>query len=242
MTTSIIGLFDSTDLTDQVRGELIKAGVQNDSVTVFSDKAGRTLVQELVERGYQEDRARQYAQAVEKGGIVIVAEADDTKADQAIEAMNRFDLKTPEDLIERAGQSHHDETETAQAVEETVRVGKEQVTGGKRLVTNVTEREIEKPVTLREETVDVERRPEDRRLSPEEANQAFEEKTVEMTATRERPVVSKEARVIEEVALRKQAGERQEIIRETVRRSEVQVEDIGRQAKVGQQAKEAKSS
>jgi stress response protein YsnF len=48
--------------------------------------------------------------------------------------------------------------------------------------------------------------------------------------------------VIEEVALRKQAGERQEIIRETVRRSEVQVEDIGRQAKVGQQAKEAKPS
>jgi hypothetical protein len=233
MATSIIGLFESTNLADQVRGELVKAGVQKKSITVFSDQAGNTLVQELVERGYQEDRARQYAQAVKTGGIVIAAEAEDTKADQAVAVMNRFDLKTPEELIERAGRSRTEETETAQAVEETVRIGKEQVTGGKRLVTNVTEREVEKPVTLREETVEVERNREDRRLSPEEANKAFEDKTVEMTATSERSVVSKEARVTEEVALRKQAGERQETVRETVRRSEVEVETISPPAKGG---------
>jgi stress response protein YsnF len=233
MATSIIGLFESTDLADQVRGELVKAGVRKDSVAIFSGKAGNDLIQELVERGYQEDRARQYAEAVKKGGIVIAAEADDDKADQAVEAMNRFDLKTPEELIERAGQSRGEEVETAQAVEETVNVGKEQVTGGKRLVTNVTEREVEKPVTLREETVEVERNRDERRLSPEEANKAFEEKTIEMTATSERPVVSKEARVVEEVALRKQSGERKETIHETVRRSEVEVEDIGQQPKGG---------
>jgi stress response protein YsnF len=164
---------------------------------------------------------------------VIAAEAEDNKADQAIEVMNRFDLKTPEELIERASQGRNEEVETAQAVEETVRVGKEQVTGGKRLVTNVTEREVEKPVTLREETVEVERNRDERRLSPEEANKAFEEKTIEMTATSERPVVSKEARVVEEVALRKQSGERKETIHETVRRSEVEVEDIGQQPKGG---------
>jgi stress response protein YsnF len=237
MATSIIGLFESTDLADQVRGELVKAGVQKNSVSVFSDQAGDTLVQELVERGYPEDRARQYAQAVKTGGIVIAAEADDTKADQAVAVMNRFDLKTPEELIERAGRSRNEETETAQAVEETVRVGKEQVTGGKRLVTNVTEREVEKPVTLREETVEVERNREDRRLSPEEANKAFEDKTVEVTATSERPVVSKEARVTEEVALRKQAGERQETVRETVRRSEVEVETLNPQANKGGKGK-----
>lgn len=233
MATSIIGLFESTNLADQVRGELVKAGVQKQSITVFSDQAGATLVQELVERGYQKDRARQYAEAVEQGGIIIAAEAEDNKADQAVEVMNRFDLKTPEELIERAGRSRNEETETAQGIEETVHVGKEQVTGGKRLVTNVTEREVEKPVTLQEETVEVERNHDDRRLSPDEANKAFEDKTVEMTATRERPVVSKEARVTEEVALRKQAGERQETVRETVRRSDVEVEDIGQQPKSG---------
>jgi stress response protein YsnF len=233
MATSIIGLFDSTDLADKVRGELVKAGVKNDAVIVFSDQAGDTLVQELVERPPPAARARQYAQAVKTGGIVIAAEAEDAQADQAVAVMNRFDLKTPEELIERAGRSRRDETETAQAVEETVHVGKEQVTGGKRLVTNVTERDVEKPVTLREETVEVERHPDERRLSPDEANKAFEDKTVEVTATSERPVVSKEARVTEEVALRKQAGERQETARETVRRSDVDVENISQQAKGG---------
>jgi stress response protein YsnF len=233
MTTSIIGLFASPDLADKVRGELIKVGVKKDAVSVFSDKAGSKLVRELVERGYQEDRAHQYAQAMENGGIVIAAEADDNKVDEVIEVMNRFDLKTPEELIKRPGHGRNEEVETAQAVEETVRIGKEQVTGGKRLVTNVTEREIEKPVTLREETVEVERSRENRRLSPDEASRAFEEKTIEMTATNERPVVSKEARVIEEVALRKQSDERKEVIHDTVRRSEVEVEDIGQQAKGG---------
>jgi stress response protein YsnF len=52
-----------------------------------------------------------------------------------------------------------------------------------------------------------------------------------VTTTSERPVVSKEARVTEEVALRKQAGERQETVRETVRRSDVEVETISQQAK-----------
>ena len=236
MPTSIIGLFEDRETAQQVQGELVKAGCDKKSVVIFSDKGGSKLVQELVERGYQEDRARQYAQAVEQGGVVIAAEADD--ADQAVEVMNRFELKTPEELIERAGGPkrggrREEEVERAQAVQEEVRVGTEQVTGGKRLVTNVTEREVEKPVTLREEDVEVERSREDRRLSPEEADQAFQDKTAEVTATSERPVVSKQARVTEEVALRKTAGERQENVRDTVRRSDVDVEDTKQQPKSG---------
>jgi hypothetical protein len=84
-------------------------------------------------------------------------------------------------------------------------------------VSSVSEREVEKPVTLREEEVEVERRGEDRRLSPGEADRAFQEETVEVTATSERPVVSKEARVTGEVALRKQTGEREEVVRDTLR-------------------------
>jgi hypothetical protein len=93
-------------------------------------------------------------------------------------------------------------------------------------VSRVSEREVEKPVTLREEAVEVERRREDRRLSPEEADRTFQEETVEMTAISERAVVSKEARVTGEVALRKRAGERREVVRDTVRRKDVEVEDV----------------
>ena len=96
-------------------------------------------------------------------------------------------------------------------------------------MSSVSEREVEKPVTLREEEVEVERRREDRRLSPGEADRAFQEETVEMTATSERPVVSKEARVTGEVALSKQTGERQEVVRDTLRRKDVEVETIKEQ-------------
>jgi stress response protein YsnF len=98
-------------------------------------------------------------------------------------------------------------------------------------VGSVSEREVEKPVTLREEEVEVERRREDRRLAPGEADRAFREETVEVSATSERPVVSKEARVTEEVALRKQTGERQEVIRDTLRSKDVEVETVKEQPK-----------
>ena len=49
----------------------------------------------------------------------------------------------------------------------------------------------------------VERRKVGRPVSPEEAKKGLEERTVEVSATVERPVVSKEARVVEEVAVGK---------------------------------------
>jgi len=48
---------------------------------------------------------------------------------------------------------------------------------------------------------------------------------IEATETAEEAVVAKEARVTEEVVVRKQAEERTETVRDTVRRTEVEVED-----------------
>jgi stress response protein YsnF len=223
MTGFAIGLIESREAAERVRGALVEAGCDEGSVAIFGGEAGDGLAGELVERGFEAQRARLYAEAVGRGGVLVVAEAED--ADAALAVMNRFDLKTPEELLERGG----GEVERAQSVEEELRVGKEQTTAGKRLVASVTEREVEKPVTLREEEVEVERRREDRRLSPGEADRAFREETVEMTATSERPVVSKEARVTGEVALNKRAGERQEVVRDTVRRKDVEVETIKEQ-------------
>jgi stress response protein YsnF len=63
-------------------------------------------------------------------------------------------------------------------------------------------------------------------LKPEEADKAFGERTVEVTATTEKPVVSKQAHVVEEVALTKQSGQREETVSGTVRRQDVKVEEI----------------
>ena len=114
-----------------------------------------------------------------------------------------------------------------QEIEEELSVGKRKVaSGGVRVTTSVSERPVEETVTLREEEVEVERRPADRKLKPEEAEAAFQEKTVEMLGTSEELEVSKEARVVGEVALGKRVAEHEETVKDTVRRSQVEVEKI----------------
>ncbi len=54
---------------------------------------------------------------------------------------------------------------------------------------------------------------------------AFRERVIEAEEHAEEAVVAKEARVREELVVRKEAGERTETVRDTVRRTEVEVED-----------------
>jgi len=227
MAALTIGLFGSREAAQRVRGALVEAGCGEGAVTIFGQEAGDGLAQDLVERGFAAERARLYAAAVGRGGVLVAAEAEDTDTDKILAVMKRFGEKEPEELLERGGE----QVERAQSIEEELRVGKEQTTAGKRLVSSVSEREVEKPVTLREEEVEVERRREDRRLSPGDADRAFQEETVEVTASSERPVVSKEARVTGEVALRKRTGEREEVVRDTLRSKDVEVETVKEQPK-----------
>ena len=120
----------------------------------------------------------------------------------------------------------HREQYAIPIVEEDVKVGKRQVQeGGKRIRSYVRETPVEENVTLRDEEVHVERRPVDRAVT--DADNAFEEKNIEMTESHEEAVVSKQARVVEEVVVDKEATEHTETVRDSVRRTEVEVEDIG---------------
>jgi len=111
-------------------------------------------------------------------------------------------------------------------IEEEIDVGKRQVeTGGGRVHTKVQERPVEEQVNLREEHVNVERRPVDRPLS--DANAAFQEQSFEVTEMAEEPVVRKQARVLEEVVIRKDMQEHTETVRDTVRRQDVHVHEQG---------------
>lgn len=47
-----------------------------------------------------------------------------------------------------------------------------------------------------------------------------------MTERAEQPVVATEARVVEEVVIGKEVGERTETVRDTVRRTDVNVEEV----------------
>jgi uncharacterized protein (TIGR02271 family) len=78
-------------------------------------------------------------------------------------------------------------------------------------------------VNLREEHVHVERRPVDRPATAADA--AFKDHTITATEMAERAVVDKQARVVEEVSVHKDAQTRTETISDKVRRTEVEVED-----------------
>jgi uncharacterized protein (TIGR02271 family) len=114
--------------------------------------------------------------------------------------------------------------EVIPVAEERLRVGKRDVSHGRvRIRSYVVETPVEEQVTLREERVAVERRPVDRALG--DAEQAFQERTIEAEERGEEAVVSKEARITEEVVVRKEAEQRTETVSDTVRQTEVEVED-----------------
>jgi uncharacterized protein (TIGR02271 family) len=109
-------------------------------------------------------------------------------------------------------------------VEEDLNVGKRQVEHGRvRVHSHVVETPVQEEVTLREEEVRVERRPVDRPLTGTEAT--FQDRTIEAVERDEEAVVSKDARVKEELVIKKDVEQRTETVSDTVRRTEVEVDD-----------------
>jgi uncharacterized protein (TIGR02271 family) len=116
-----------------------------------------------------------------------------------------------------------DREEVIPLAEENIEIGKRTIDRGTTRVRRyVVETPIEREVSLHGERVTIERR------SPADGTppgHAFEERTVEVRETEEVPVIEKTARVVEEVAIRKEETERTETVRDTVRREEVEVTD-----------------
>lgn len=110
-------------------------------------------------------------------------------------------------------------------VEEELVVGKREVqSGGAHIRTGVIETPVQETVNLREEHVTVDRQRVNQPVS--DLGTAFQEKSFEVTETAEVPVVAKTARVVEEVVVGKTATDRTETVRDTVRRTDVEVDDL----------------
>lgn len=120
--------------------------------------------------------------------------------------------------------SGREDEEVIPVVEEELRVGKRDVNAGRVKVRAYTvETPVSERVSLRDENVTIERRPVDRALDGTEA--AFQDRTIEAEERHEEAVISKEARVVEEIALRKTAEQREETVSDSVRKTEVEIED-----------------
>lgn len=137
-----------------------------------------------------------------------------------------FSTAGTSDYVDTGVSSNTDDTGKISVIEENLAVGKREVTtGGVRLRSRIVERPVEESIRLREERVNVERNTVDRPATAADfAN--FQDRDIEMVERAEVPVVSKEARVVEEVSLGKTVEEKSETVSDTVRKTEVDVENL----------------
>jgi len=121
-------------------------------------------------------------------------------------------------------------------IQEKVEIGKRTMerSGGVRVHTRVTARPVEKQVEIRTERATVDRRPVDRPLT--DADRAFQDRTVEVSERTEQPVVTKTARVVEEVRVGKQVEQHTQTVRDTERRTDVEVEKLNPNQQPGSSA------
>ncbi|HTB75228.1 MAG TPA: YsnF/AvaK domain-containing protein [Polyangiaceae bacterium] len=106
-------------------------------------------------------------------------------------------------------------------VREEMRVGRRTVErGGVRVSSHIVQKPVSEQVHLRETHVDIERRAVDRPLRGDE--KAFVDDTIEMVEMADEPVVSKQARVVEEVVVRKHVEDRTATISDKVRATEIE--------------------
>jgi stress response protein YsnF len=111
-------------------------------------------------------------------------------------------------------------------VQESLEIGKREVERGRvRVRSKVTEDAVEKEIGLRGETIRVHRRGADRPVT-EADRELFKELLIEVIERGEEPVVSKTAKVVGEVVITKEVAEKKHTIHDTVRRIDVEVEEI----------------
>jgi uncharacterized protein (TIGR02271 family) len=216
-----------------VLGALIDLGIPEETAHVYAEgvRRGGTLVYATID----EAKASQVAQIMNRFNPVDINQrAQNWRSNK----WNRFDPKSKElstKEIEQERSRYASEVPvtgerdmTIPVVEEDVRIGKREVDkGGLHINTYTTEREVKKDVNLRDEHINVERRPVDRPATDRDFEN-FKEGSMELHETTEEPIVDKRARVVEEVHIDKDVEERTETISETVRRKDVDVEKMGK--------------
>lgn len=224
-------------------GPLVAAGWLVATVTGAGvGAAAGGLAGSLTGAGLSEADAKTHSEGVSRGGTLVTVRTDEAQAERIQHIMlGSARIGTPGDAgmnrtagtmgtgIGTAGASAphmSGQDETIKVVREDLTVGKRAVEhGGVRVTSHVVETPVEEQVTLHDEKVRLERRPvTEGGTVPADA---FQERVIEVHAMSEEAVISKEARVVEEIALRKTVEDRVETVRDTVRETKVEIEDDG---------------
>ena len=192
-----------------------------------------------------------YDRSLESGSTVVTVKVPEQHKSRVVEILERHDPIDFDDRAASYGTTQTTTTTTAAAPlpqaaasqatarqvapatgDDTIKVMEERLTVGKRAVNNggarvrsyVVETPVEEQVSLHSETVRIERHAVTDGRPVTDAD--FGERSVEMQASSEEAVVGKTARVVEEISLHKEASDRVETVRDTVRSTKVDVEQV----------------
>lgn len=189
------------------------------------------IVGALTGAGVSEADAKTYAEGIGKGGTLVSVRVQEAQAGRAEAILHGQGAASSGAAgyaapgTARAAGPGAGPDETLKVVREDLVVGKRQVEqGGVRVATHMVETPVEEQVQLHDEQVRIERHRVDQPLTGDAAA-AFQERVIEARATGEEVVVSKETRVVEEIVLHKEARDRTETVRDTLRETKVEVED-----------------
>ncbi len=174
------------------------------------------------------DEAAAFAHALEEGYIVVSVRVPGS---EALRVVRLLDTQNPLEVL-GISRPHGTATETARAVQETLRLAEEQLDVGKRLVESglarvrryIVEKPVEARITLHEEHAEVIRRAISNRAYLREID--WSDKTIEVPETAEEAVVDKTVRLTEEVVIRRQSRDRVQTVHDTVRRQQVEIERV----------------
>ena len=200
----------------------------------------------------EDDHVAPYAEAVRRGGAAVKVDVDNEG--QAERARNALEAAGAVNIDERAkewraagwnggnsGTASKSSTASASpsagntmsqsegvipVVKEELEVGKRTVrTGGVKVFARTVSTPVKESIDLRSEHAHVERRPVDRPATAADLN-GLQDRTIEVRETAEKAVVSKTARVVEEVSVGKTVDTHREQINDSVRHTEVDVQSL----------------
>ncbi|WP_162052436.1 YsnF/AvaK domain-containing protein [Pontibacter pamirensis] len=172
-----------------------------------------------------------YAEVAQHGSIVTVHAESKDQAQRAAELLDKFGAIDVDERAEKYKSMPREKraqwiNSSIPVVQEEMKVGKREVeTGGVRLRSRVIEKPVEEHLRLREEHVRVERNAVNRPASEKDLA-TFKQGDKEFIEHAEVPMVEKQARVVEEVNVGKQTSTREETIRDTVKKQDVEVDKI----------------
>jgi len=227
----VLGLFDTQEEAGQARRTLETAGIPSTQMsltqhngTAAADETWWDRLKTMFGLGVHSEDLPYYKEGLRRGGTLLSVQTAEAKEEEVAGILadhNAVDIDTRASEWKSGGWSP-DEQITIPVVEEELAIGKRLVRrGGVRIYTSVTESPVEETVTLREEHVQVTRRPANRAATPSDLSAS--ETPIEITETAEEPIVSKQAKVVEEVVVNKTDTERTKTLRDTVRRKDVDI-------------------